>query len=73
MKDLICLDVAVSDFVEKKAKTLCNYKKMVQFSHILCQITKLAGNKPSISPKQDLVHMLRVSSFGIISFYHCFF
>jgi len=61
MKDLICLDVAVTDFIQKKTKRLCNYKKMVQLSHILCQITALGENKPAISPKEDLINMLRVS------------
>lgn len=65
MKDMICLDVAVGDFVQRKSKKLCNYKKMAQLSQILCQITKLVENKPSILPKQDLVHMLRVSNSSL--------
>ena len=67
MKDLICLDVAVSDFIEKK-KNLCNFKKMVQLSQILSRITKLADNKPSISPKADLVSMLRVCNVVLTFF-----
>ena len=79
MKDLICLDVAVTDFIQKKTKRLCNYKKMVQLSHILCQITALGENKPAISPKEDLINMLRVGDFAswLITivcgiFYRCF-
>lgn len=67
MKDVICLDVAVCDFVEGKTKKLCNYKKMFQLSQILNQITSLAENKPPILPKQDLVRMLRVRKLNEVS------
>ena len=63
MKDVVALDVAVVDFVEQKGRRLCNFKKMGQLAQILSRFNQLVKTKPPISPKLDLVNMLRVGSW----------
>ena len=61
MKDLIALDTAVEDFVEENGRRLCHFKKISQISQILSTFNNMAHMKPPVSPKADLVNLLRVS------------
>ena len=61
MKDLVILETAVKDHIERNGQKLINFHKLVQVSKILQHINQACAIHPDISPREDLLSIFKVA------------